>query len=128
MGAMNRSQRRKQERETIRNWKAQGRYDQLLSLQRNGITQKDLDTAYNKGYEEGYMYASECFLKLMYAACAKELLEAGNDHDSVVTFVRNLDHRFAVMFDADDEIDDVFQILGLKFIVDRHAIERVEEI
>ena len=124
----NRTQRRKQERELIRNWKEKGRYNQVLSLQRNGITQKDLDKAYNDGYQEGYMYASECFLKKIYAACAKELIDAGNTNDSVVSFIRGVDHRFTVMFDADDEIDDVYKLIGVRFNIDRHAIERVEEV
>ena len=44
MGA-NRALRRQQEREQVREWKRQGRYEQVRSLQRNGITQKDLDDA-----------------------------------------------------------------------------------
>ena len=58
MGAVNRQQRRKQERDQIRAWKDQGRYGQVLSLQRNGITQKDLDSAYNDGYKEGYLFSA----------------------------------------------------------------------
>ena len=124
----NRAQRRKQERELIRNWKEKGQYNQVLSLQRNGITEKDLDKAYNDGYQEGYMYASECFLKKIYAACAKELIDAGNTNNSVVSFIRGVDHRFTVMFDADDEIDDVYKLIGVRFNIDRHAIERIEEV
>lgn len=126
MGSMNRAQRRKQERETIRNWKDQGRYGHVLSLQRNWITQADLDKAYNDGYTEGYMYASECFMKKMYAAIAKELIEARNPTDDVVNFVRSVDHRFAVMFDAEDEIEDVYQQIGVRFNIDRNAINRIE--
>jgi len=123
----NRQQRRRQEREQIRTWKEQGRYKQVLSLQRNGITEKDLDKAYKDGYEEGYMYASEGFLKRMYAAIAKELIEAGNPADDVVSFVKGVDQRFAVMFDADDEINDVYQQIGVQFNVDRRELIRIEE-
>ena len=62
----------------------------------------------------------------MYAAIAKELLAAGNDRDEVVSFVKGVDHRFAVMFDAEEEIDDVYNEIGVRFNVDRNDIERIE--
>ena len=126
MGAMNRQQRRRQEREQIRAWKEQGHYGQVLSLQRNGITEKDLDKAYKDGYTEGYMYSSENFFKCMYAAIAKELIDAGNPNDDVINFVKGVDHRFAVMYDADEEINDVYESVGVRFNVDRNDIERIE--
>ena len=86
-----------------------------------------MDKAYKDGYEEGYMYASEGFLKRMYAAIAKELIEAGNPADDVVSFVKGVDQRFAVMFDADDEINDVYQQIGVQFNVDRRELIRIEE-
>ena len=127
MGAVNRQQRRRQERDQIRAWKEQGVYNQVLALQRNGITQKDLDKAYNDGYREGYMYSAEGFMKKMYAAMAKELLEAGNGTDDVISFLHGVDHRFAVMFDADEEIEDVYRQIGVRFNVDRNEINRIEE-
>ena len=128
MGAINRSQRRKQEREQIREWKRCGQYNQVLALQRNGITEKDLDKSYKNGYDDGFMVASERFMKLMYAACARELLDAGNPVDDVVSFLHGVDHRFAVMYDADDEIDEVFRLTGIKFVIDKTAINRIEEV
>ena len=126
MGAVNRTQRRKQEREQIRAWKDQGRYGQVLSLQRNGITQKDLDSAYNDGYRNGYLFSAEAFMKRMYAAMAMELIEAGNPKDDVISFVKGVDHRFSVIFDEDEEIDKVYDSIGIRFIIDRNAIDRVE--
>lgn len=126
MGAVNRQQRRKQERDQIRAWKDQGRYGQVLSLQRNGITQKDLDDAYNDGYKEGYLFSAEAFMKRMYAAIAMELIEAGNPKDDVISFMHGVDHRFSVIFDADEEIDKVYDNIGVRFVIDRNAIERIE--
>ena len=126
MGTVNRQQRRKQEREQIRAWKDQGRYGQVLSLQRNGITQKDLDSAYNDGYRNGYLFSAEAFMKRMYAAMAMELIEAGNPKDDVISFVKGVDHRFSVIFDEDEEIDRVYDSIGIRFIIDRNAIDRVE--
>ena len=122
----NRAMRRQQERNQIREWKQQGRYGQVMSLQRNGIQEKDLDTAYKNGYDDGYKYASTAFFKLMYAAIAKELHEAGNGTDEIIDFLHNVDHRVAVMFDADEEIDSVFDLIGVRMNVDINAIDRVE--
>ena len=125
MGA-NRAMRRKQTREKMQEWVRSGDAERVRMLSVNGITVADVDEARKNGYEEGYLFASECFLKKMYAAIAKELLVAGNDRDDVVSFVKNVDHRFSIMFDADEEIDDVYDEIGVRFNVDRNAIERVE--
>ena len=124
--SMNRAQRRKQERDQLREWRTSGKAKQIMALQKNGITEEDLNNAYKDGYKEGYMYAAEGFMKKMYAAVAKELIENGSDKDAVVEFVKNVDHRFAVMFDADEEIADVYNMIGVNFNIDRNAIRRVE--
>lgn len=126
MSGMNRAQRRSQQREQLRTWNKTGQIGQIMLLQKNGITQSDIDKAHSEGYREGYIYASELFMKKMYASVAKELLEKGNSGDEVAEFVKNLDHRFAVIIDADEEIEDVYERLGIRFIVDRNAIRRVE--
>lgn len=125
MGA-NRALRRKQVREKMQEWVRTGKAEKVRILSANGIRPQDLDEAYKKGYEEGWITASEAFLRKMYAAIAKELIEAGNDREEVVSFVKGTDHRFAVMFDADDEIEDVYNQIGVRFNVDRNAIERIE--
>lgn len=107
-------------------WVRDGTAERVRKMSQGGITPKDLDEVRKNGYEEGYLYASECFLKKIFAAIAKELLESGNNREEVVSFVKNVDHRFAVMFDADEEIDDVYNEIGVRFNVDRNAIERVE--
>ena len=127
MGA-NRAQRRRQEREQVREWRKKSEMEQVASLQRNGILTKDLDKAREDGYRDGYMYASEGFMRKMYAAMAQELLDAGNTKDEVVQFVKAVDHRFAVMFDAEDEITKVYERIGVWFNVDRNAINRIEEV
>jgi hypothetical protein len=125
MGA-NRAMRRQAERDQIRAWKSQGRYGQVMSLQRNGIQEKDLDAAYKNGYEEGYKYASSAFFKLMYAAIAKELHTAGNSKDDIIDFLVAVDHRVAVMFDADEEIEDVYRLIGVRMNVDKNELDRIE--
>lgn len=122
----NRAIRRQQEREQIRAWKNQGMYEQVRSLQRNGITEKDLDLSYQNGYKDGYGFAAQGFFKVMYAAIAKELHEAGNGTDDIISFLQGVDHRVAVMFDAEEEIDDVYKLIGVRLNVDKNAIDRIE--
>ena len=125
MGA-NRALRRRQTREKMQEWVRTGEAEKVRMLSVNGIRPQDLDESYKKGYEEGWITASEAFLRKIYAAMAKELLAAGNDRDEVVSFVKGVDHRFAVMFDAEEEIDDVYNEIGVRFNVDRNDIERIE--
>ena len=125
MGA-NRALRRKQTKEKMQEWVRSGEAEKVRILSVNGITPKDLDKYYKNGYEEGYLTATEAFLKKMYAAIAKELITAGNDRDEVVSFVKSVDQRFAIMYDADEEIEDVYDEIGVRFNIDRNAIERVE--
>lgn len=126
---LNRQMRRRQERQQVRDWKATGRYDKMLSLQRNGITQKDLDAAYNDGYAKGYETGATGFFRQMYAAIAKEMHDAGNTQDDILAMLHNVDHRFAVMFDADDEIDDVFDLIGVRInVYNKNSIDRISEV
>ena len=128
MGA-NRALRRQQERQQVREWKQQGRYEQVRSLQRNGITEKDLDLAYQNGYKEGYDKAGTSFFRQMYAAIAKELHEAGNSPEEIVSFLHGVDHRFAVMFDDDEEIEDVFDLIGVRInVYNDNSIDRISEV
>ena len=46
----------------------------------------------------------------------------------MVSFISGVDHRFAVMYDADDEIDDVYREIGVRFVIDKNAIERIERV
>ena len=125
MGA-NRAMRRKQQREQLHEWVRDGTAERVRKMSQGGITPDEVNEAHKNGYEEGYLFASECFLKKIYAAIAKELLVAGNNRDEVVSFVQSVDHRFSVMFDADEEIDDVYDEIGVRFNVDRNAIDRIE--
>lgn len=127
MGTMNRQMRRQQERQKMREWVRDGTAERVRKLSVNGITQQDLNDAHKKGYEEGYLYASEAFFKQMYAAIAKELIDAGNDKDEILSFLHSVDRRFAVIFDADDEIQDVFDAIGVRINVLK-SFDRINEV
>lgn len=123
---VNRQFRRQEQRQKMREWVRDGTAERVRKLSANGITPDDFEKVRKDSYQEGFMYASELFLKTMYAAIAKELIQAGNDREEVVSFVKGVDHRFATMYDADEEINDVYDEIGVRFNVDRNAIERIE--
>lgn len=126
--SVNRQFRRQEQRQKMREWVRDGTAERVRKLSVNGITAKDLDETYKKGYEDGYMKASSAFLKKMYAAMAKELIEAGNPKEDVYSFIHGVDHRFAVMFDADEEVEDVFNQIGVRMNLEPYAINTIEVI
>lgn len=111
----------------MREWVRDGTAERVRKLSVNGITQQDLDKWYKDGYEEGYMFAAEAFFKKMYSAIARELLDAGNGKEEVLTFLHQVDRRFIVMFDADEEIDTVCDELGVRINISKDAIDRINE-
>lgn len=125
---MNRQMRRKQEREKMREWVRDGTAERVRKLSQSGITQQDLNEYHKKGYEEGYLYASEAFFKQMYAAISKELIEAGNPTEEILQFLHHVDRRFTVIFDADEEIEDIFNSIGVRINVAKGAIDRINEV
>lgn len=125
---VNRQFRRQEQRQKMREWVRDGTAEKVRKLSVNGITVKDMEDAHKKGYEEGYLYASTAFMKKMYAAIAKELIEAGNGKEEIYMFIHNVDQRFAVMFDADEEIDDVFNKIGIRMNLQQDGISTIEVI
>ena len=123
---VNRQFRRQEQRQKMREWVRDGTAEKVRKMSVNGITPADLQEYHKKGYEEGYLYASTAFMKKMYAAIAKELIEAGNGKEEIYMFIHNVDQRFAVMFDADEEIDDVFNQIGVRMNLQPDGISTIE--
>ena len=123
---LNRQMRRQQTRQQMREWVRDGTAERVRKLSANGITPEDYEKARKDGYTEGYLYASSAFMKKMYAAMAKELIEAGNDKEDIYTFIRNVDQRFVVMYDADEEVEDVFDLIGVRMNIHPDGISTIE--
>ena len=56
------------------------------------------------------------------------MIEAGNGTADIISFLHGVDHRFTVMFDADEEINDVYDQIGVRINVEKDAIDRVNEV
>lgn len=126
--SLNRQMRRQQARQKMQEWVRDGTAEKVRKLSVNGITAEDLDKARKDGYEEGYLFAAENFFKQMYAAISQELIDAGNSKEEILCFLHNVDKRFAIMFDADDEIEEVYNQIGVRINVSRDSIDRINEV
>ena len=125
MGA-NRQMRRQQQRKQMNDWLRTGTAERVRRLNQSGITQEDLEKYHKNGYTEGYLYASTAFLKKMYAAIAKVLTEAGNSKDDVYSFIHDVDQKFAVMFDAEEEVQSVLDEIGVRINLQPDGISTIE--
>ena len=124
--SLNRQMRRRETREKMREWVRDGTAERVRKLSQGGITVADYEAAHRKGYEEGYLYASSAFLKKVYAAIAKEMIDSGNSRDDIYYFIRAVDQRFTVMFDADDEVNDVLDEIGVRINLQPDGISTIE--
>ena len=125
---LNRQMRRQQTRQKMQEWVRDGTAERVRKLSINGITDKDLDRAYKDGYDAGYKYSATNFFRQMYAAIAKELYNAGNGTDEIISFLRSVDHRFTVMYDADDELEEICNLIGVRINVSGESFDRIDEV
>lgn len=126
MGA-NRAMRRQQVRQQMHEWVRKGQMEQVRILSQNGITQKDLDESYDKGYTDGYKAGTDKTLKTVYAGVVLELLDSGNTEAEAISFLRNLDNRLITSIDAGEDIEEVFDRTGVRLML-KEDFERVREV
>jgi len=103
----------------------------IQQIQRNGITMKDLDNEYDRGYsdgfDKGYDLSAENTLKSLYSCLLmtlKEELHFG--HDRALKLLKDLDSKVMVAYDEADLKAEVWDKLGINFDF-RDPIERVSE-
>lgn len=126
MGA-NRAMRRKQVREQMHEWVLMGKTEQVRRLTQNGISQKDLDEAFEKGAEEGFKQGTDKTLKTVYAGVILEMLDNGNSQEEAIGFLRALDNRLITSIDAGEDIEEVFERTGVRLML-KDDFERVREV
>lgn len=125
--SINRAMRRQQVRNQMHEWVRTGRQEQVQRLVRNGITQKDLDEAFDKGHEAGYKQGTDKTLRTVYAGVVLELLDNGNTEDEAIGFLKALDNRLIASIDAGEDIEEVFERTGVRLML-KEDFERVREV
>ena len=87
---------------------------QEIARMKNGISSKDLEEAYNKGYNEGVRRASDYCLKDAYAGfllAAHEVFGFGRDRCRRLLYAA--DDRVVNSLASDEAIDEVFEKVGV---------------
>ena len=126
---LNRAMRRKQEREQVREWRSKGQMQQAVDMMQNGIQKKHLDAEWDSGHKAGFQAGADRTLRVVYAACVLELLDAGNSREEALSFLKAVDNRVLVSIDADEDITEVFNRTGvwLELKSDTNRVQEVRE-
>ena len=114
-------------REQMKEWTHAGKMEQVRRLTQNGITQKDLDECFDKGYTEGFKNGTDKTLKTVYAGIILQLLEDGNDDATAIGFLRDLDNRLITSISEEEDIESVFDKTGVRLML-KEDFDRVKEV
>lgn len=112
--SLNRQMRRQQERQTMRDWMRMPEKDRMVRMAKNGITSEYADSEYKRGVKDGFQQGANRALKVIYAACVLELLDAGNTKDEALSFLKAVDARALISIDEKEDIDEVFKRTGVR--------------
>lgn len=132
---MNREQRRAQKKAQRGQYKPkQPQYLRMTKEQRmdalvkNGITIKDLEENYNKGYEAGFAVASGPVIKTCYAAVCLALNELHGFGMKRCKDVLNLvDEKILFSLTSMETIEEVWQKIGLQIDFNEVVSDRITE-
>ena len=124
---LNRQLRRKQERETMREWVRSPERVRMAQLAKNGITSEYADSEYRRGVRDGFKQGADRALKVIYAACVLELLDAGNSREEALSFLKAVDGRAITSIDEKEDIEEVFARTGVRLQL-KDDFDRVREV
>ena len=98
------------------------------ALVKNGITIKDLEENYNKGYEAGFAVASGPVIKTCYAAVCLALNELHGFGMKRCKDVLNLvDEKILLSLTSMETIEEVWQKIGLQIDFNEVVSDRITE-
>lgn len=124
---LNRQMRRKQERETMREWVRSPERVRMTKLAQNGITSEYADAEYQRGVKDGFQQGANRALKVVYAACVLTLLDAGNSKAEALSFLKDVDNRALTSIDEKEDIEEVFNRTGVRLEL-KEDFDRVREV
>lgn len=109
----NRADRRKNKKQ-LPKWQKLPLDQRINAMCKNGITPRDVDEAYQKGYKAGVDRASDFCLKDAYAAflmAAHEVFGFGRDRCRRLLYAA--DEKVATSLASDEAVEEVFRKLGV---------------
>ena len=125
--SLNRQMRRQQERQTMRDWMRMPEKDRMVRMAKNGITSEYADGEYKRGVKDGFQQGANQALKVVYAACVLEMLDAGNSKDEALSFLKSVDYRAITSIDEKEDIDEVYRRIGVRLEL-KEDLDRIQEV
>lgn len=112
---MNRQQRRAVKPKKKPIWHGLTKEEKQEKLFRNGITIKDLEANYAKGFDAGFAAASEPIVRTLYAAVCLTLNELhGFGRERCMKVLQVLDNHLLTTLASDEAIDEVYKRMKLE--------------
>ena len=97
-----------------------------LKFFRNGITEKDVQKAYEEGLKEGRKFAEDFAFHTIYAAFLITMIDKhGMDADEAVDLLIEMDHQVVVCVEDSELADEAYEKTGVELHWD-DAIGRIE--
>lgn len=124
---LNRQLRRQQERQTMKEWVRMPEKDRMVRMAKNGITSEYADAEYKRGVKDGFQQGADRALKVVYAACVLEMLDAGNSREEALSFLKAIDNRALTSIDEKEDIDEVFRKTGVRLML-KDDFDRIREV
>lgn len=123
---MNRSQRRSLKPKKKPIWHALTKEQKQEQLFKNGITVKDLEDNYNKGFDAGFAQAAEPVIRTTYAAVCLALNDLhGFGAERCCKVLQRLDWHMLNTLSSTDAIDEVYERMKLN-INFQEPFDRIE--
>lgn len=97
-----------------------------LKFFRNGITDKDVQKAYQDGIKEGQKFAEDFAFHTIYAAFLITMIDNhGMDQEEAVNLLVEMDHQVVLCVEDRELVDEAYERTGVELNWD-DAIERIE--
>lgn len=121
-----RRQKARENRNTLAEIRLTPEDELRLKFFRNGITEKDVQTAYEKGTEEGRKFAEDFAFHTIYAAFLITMIDKhGMDADEAVDLLIEMDHQVIVCVEDSELVDEAYEKTGVELRWE-DAVGRIE--
>lgn len=121
-----RRQKQRHDRNTLAEIRLTPQEELRLKYFRNGITEKDVQKAYEDGMKEGRKFAEDFAFHTIYAAFLITMIDKhGMDADEAVDLLTEMDHQVVVCVEDQELTDEAYEKTGVELHWD-DAIERIE--
>ena len=110
-----RRQKQRQDRNTLAEIRLTPQEELRLKYFRNGITEKDVQKAYEKGAQEGRKFAEDFAFHTIYAAFLITMIDKhGMDADKAVDLLIEMDHQVIVCVEDQELADEAYEKTGVE--------------